>query len=253
MPDRPWPRGGRRAAGGGVLDAVGQDAAVARLDEEILDAGRQELLAAAIHGIAFADAAQVQPHARLEEADRPRPGVEFDEMAADVPAGLCQSLGRQGRAGAAGEAPDLPERPGGNVIGPAGLAGTAAWRVRAGRTAAARLPPALGRRRVDPAHSLSAAKDRHLGLPIARPGRGHPGRPRCRGDIGRRGGRSQTRRPWRAAIPAPGTTRLPVIACLQQHVQRFQFDQFGQAGLGQLAAGDVAARLIELPIFSGGG
>ena len=69
--------------------------------------------AATVHGVALADAAQVEPHARIEEADGLRAGVQLDQVAADVPAGLGQLLG------AGGTAPARRAKPQASQSGPA--------------------------------------------------------------------------------------------------------------------------------------
>ena len=88
--------------------AVGQDAAVSAVDEKILDAVPQERFAAAIDGETLADAAEIQPHARLEEADRPAGGVQFDQMAADAASGLRRGGRLRGRRRRGGRSPRLP-------------------------------------------------------------------------------------------------------------------------------------------------
>ena len=71
----------------------------------------KKLLGCPVQGITFADASQVQFHARLEQADRAGLGIELDELSADVSPGFGQLLGRRHAALAAGESPGPPERP----------------------------------------------------------------------------------------------------------------------------------------------
>ncbi len=145
---------------------MGQDAAVAPLDEKILDAGGQKPFAAAIHGVALADAAQVEPHARIEKADGLLPGVQLDQVAADVPAGLGQLLAPGHGPGAAGEAPDFPERAGGDVIRPAALLADPHGEFEQLEQPRLDRHGPRGRRRIDPRQLAVGAEDRQLGLQL---------------------------------------------------------------------------------------
>ena len=105
---------GRRAAGG--------DAAISAVDEKVGNAGGQQMLRRAIDRVALADAAEVQPHSRAEEADRASRFIEFDPLAAHQRPGLGQLLGRGNGPGPAGKAPGFPEGRGREVVGPAAIA-----------------------------------------------------------------------------------------------------------------------------------
>ena len=141
---------------------MGQDAAVAAVDEEVLDAVPQERFAAAIDGEALADAAEIQPHARLEEADRVRSGVQFDEMGADERTGFVEAVFFGHCAGAAGETPGFPQRPGGDVVGPARLPRDLHRQLQQGEKPRLDGNRGLGRGGVDLAQFALRTEDRQL-------------------------------------------------------------------------------------------
>ena len=145
-------------------------------------------------------------------------------------------------AGAAGEAPGLPERAGGDVIGPARLVAQPHGKFQEPEQPRLDFHRPLGRRRIDPRQFALAAKDRQLAFQLLDQVEGLQGGFRAVGILARAEGDLE--------LAGHGGPRYPhqvrlAVACHRrcEHVQRFQLDQLGQAGLGQLAAGNVAARL----------
>ena len=103
---------GRRARRRGRLErglrAAGQHAAVAAVEQEVVQARARQILRTAVEGISLAQAAEVEPHARPQEADRPPRRVEFHVLAADAGQGRGQRLLRRDRARRGGRSPTPP-------------------------------------------------------------------------------------------------------------------------------------------------
>ena len=134
----------------GQWGAAGQHAALAAVEEEVGHAQGQQPPGADVQGIALADAAQADPHARPAEADGLPRGVKLEQMAADPRPRLGQLRFGGDFAGPPRKSPRLPERRRRDVVGPAGLL------VQPGRQLEQLEQPrlerdrSLGRRPVDP-------------------------------------------------------------------------------------------------------
>ena len=142
----------RRRAGrfSGQWGAAGQHAALAAVEQEVGHAQRQQPLGADVQGVALADAAKADPHARAAEADGLPRGVKLQQMAAHARPGLGQ-LGFGGDfAGPPGKSPRLPERRRRDVVGPAGLLVQPRRQLQQLEQPRLERDRSLGRRPVDP-------------------------------------------------------------------------------------------------------
>lgn len=104
--------------GGGV--AEGDDGAGAAVEEGVGDTVFAEGFGGAIEGVAFADGAEVEDEAGLEEADGEVGFVEVEVLEADAGAGGVEFAWGGDLAGAAHEAPGAKEGCGGDIEGAVG-------------------------------------------------------------------------------------------------------------------------------------
>ena len=115
-----------------------------------------------------------------------RSGVQFDEMGADERTGFGEAVFFGHCAGAAGKAPGFPQRPGGDVVGPAGLPRDLHRQLQQSEQPRLDFDRPLGRGGVDLAQFAVRTEDRQLVFQLLDLVEGFQGGFRRRGDIARR-------------------------------------------------------------------